>query len=400
MTTENYFISVDEALKIIDHSTAPGLGHVWELKNSDSALGDFCFEAIQSPIAMPPFRQSSMDGYALRMHSSKEYKIVGESKTGDSIDLPLEQGQAVRIFTGAAVPSQADSIVIQEKVTRQQDTIRLEQAAVPHQNIRELGEQFQQGATLLEKGTQLTPAALGVLSTIGIEKVKVYKKPKIAIIVTGNELVQPGKPLAFGQVYESNSLPLKTLLTHAGYPCNVIYIPDDYKTTVRLIEQAANENDMILLSGGISVGDYDFVGKALSELEVTPLFYKVRQRPGKPLFFGKKENTLFFALPGNPASTLSCFYVYVLQALYQCSGAAQPKLLRLKLKLSEDYQKSGARAEFLKATIDGEYVHILEGQSSSMILSFSKANALAYLPEEATHIQKGALIEVLVLPNI
>ena len=398
MRTENYFISVDQALNIIDQSCNPE--PQWELKKCDSALGDFTFEAIQSPISMPPFRQSSMDGYALRLHASKDYEIVGEIQTGDSNDLPMEKGQAVRIFTGAVVPNLADTIVIQEDVTRDQDRISLEKAIKPNQNIRNIGEQFQMGEILLQQGTLLTPAALGVLSTIGVEKVKVYKKPKLALLVTGNELVSPGKPLEFGQVYESNSIPIKALLNRMGYQCQVIYIPDDYKMTLSLIDQAASENDMILLSGGISVGDYDFVGKALIELGIEPLFYKVRQRPGKPLFFGKKKNTVFFALPGNPASTLSCFYVYVMQALYRCSGAANVKPRRLKLKMSQAYHKSGERAEFLKAYIEGEYVHILDGQSSSMILSFSKANALAYIPEEASHIQKEALIEVFVLPNI
>ncbi len=398
MTKENYLISVDEAVKIIDQSCSPKNSS--DIKNSDLALGDFTFEAIDSPLAMPPFRQSSMDGYALRMHASKEYTIIGEVKTGDSIDLAMEKGQAVRIFTGAAVPTQADTIVIQEHVTRKHDTITLEHAVESNQNIRQTGEQFQIGDTLLEKGTQLTPAALGILSTIGIKQVKVFKKPKIAIVVTGNELVSPGLSLELGQVYESNSISLKSLLNHMGYPCSVIYIPDDYKTTVRLIEQASAQNDLILLSGGISVGDYDFVGKALIELGVAPLFYKVRQRPGKPLFFGKKAYTIFFALPGNPASTLSCFYVYVIPALRQLSGAAQPKSMRLKLKLSQEYHKSVLRAEFLKAHIEGEHVHILDRQSSSMILDFSKANALAYVPEEVTFLQKGALVEVVVLPHI
>ena len=398
MTTENYFISVDQALKVIDESCKPW--EAWELKKSDSALGDFIFESIKSPIAMPPFRQSSMDGYALRMHASKEYKLVGEIKTGDASDLPLEKGQAVRIFTGAAVPTAADSIAIQEKITRKQEIITLQQPAIQNQHIRELGEQFHRGETLLEKGTQLTPAALGVLSTIGIENIKVYKKPKLAIIVTGNELVRPGASLELGQVYESNSTPLKALLQHNGYQVHIIDIPDDYTTTVHLIEEAIKENDVILLSGGISVGDYDFVGKALNALEVTPLFYKVRQRPGKPLFFGKKQNTFIFALPGNPASTLSCFYVYVMEALKKLSGGTSHSNTRLKLKLAQDYHKPVARAEFLKAFINKENVSILEGQNSSMILSFSKANALVYIPENVSNIKKGELVEVLIFPNI
>lgn len=398
MTTENYFISVDEALKIIEDYCKPQ--ELWELKDTASAIGEFTFEAIQSTIAMPPFRQSSMDGYALRMHTSKEYKIVGEVKAGDASDPAMEKGQAVRIFTGAIVPTQADTIVIQEHVTRKKDTITLQQLVKTNQNIRQTGEQFQIGDTLLEKGTLLNPAALGVLSTIGIKKVKVYKKPKIAIIVTGNELVSPGLSLELGQLYESNSIPLRSLLNHMGYQCSVICVNDDYKSTVMLIEEASLKNDLILLSGGISVGDYDFVGKALSEIGVVPLFYKVRQRPGKPLFFGKKTDTVFFALPGNPASTLSCFYVYVIQALQRLSGPVPPKSMWLILKLSQEYHKTGVRAEFLKAHIEGEYVHILDGQSSSMILSFSKANALAYIPEEITQLEKGDSVKVLVLPHI
>lgn len=397
MTTDKYLISVEEALKIIDEHCKPV--NSWELKNSTEAIGHFVYESIESPIAMPPFRQSSMDGYALRMHPSNEYKIIGEIKTGDALDPTLEKGQAVRIFTGAVVPTAADSIVIQENVTLVNDKIQLQQPPTTAKNIRNVGEQFQIGDTLLEKGTELTPAALGVLSTIGLRKIKVYKKPKIAILVTGNELVYPGTSLKLGQIYESNSVPLKALLNHMGYDCSIITVPDDYKTTLKSIEDATTQNDVLLLSGGISVGDYDFVGSALSALGVVPLFYKVKQRPGKPLFFGKKEEILFFALPGNPASTLTCFYVYVLDALKKRSGATKSTKPRLKLKLSETYQKSSVRAEFLKAYIDGEYAHLLQGQNSSMILSFSKANALVYIPQEVTEIKKEGEVEVIILPN-
>jgi molybdopterin molybdotransferase len=165
------------------------------------------------------------------------------------------------------------------------------------------------------------------------------------------------------------------------------------------LEKALLTADVVLVSGGISVGDYDFVKKALEALEVDELFYKVRQRPGKPLYFGKKEKCFVFALPGNPASTLSCFYVYVLPLIARLKGSQSEGLLRMEVPLAHDFSSKEARALFLKASVQNKVVHILDHQHSSMLVSFAKANALVYLPEKEVRLKKGAHVEVLLLPN-
>lgn len=353
-------------------------------------------EDVLSPINMPPFRQSAMDGYALNMHDSNTYNFIGEIKAGDNNHPELKQGEAVRIFTGAAVPDTANAVIMQEKVVASNKHITIEDTVTENKNIRPFGEQVKKDSIALKKGTVLNPAAIGFLTTLGITEVKVYQKPKIAIVTTGNELVEAGQPLQYGQIYESNSLMLQSALETLGYD-NVTphKVADDYDSTQNLLENVIATNDLVLITGGISVGDYDFVGKALNTLNVEQVFYKVKQKPGKPLFFGKKENTSIFALPGNPAASLSCFYIYVRTALERLSGNTNYQLPKTIKKSATSYTKKGDRAQFLKAIIKEDIVEILDGQSSAMLQTFALANALAFVPEDIFEINVGDDIEVI-----
>lgn len=389
-------IDVRTALALVKKYAVPVLGY--KEKKVAEALGDCLYEPLVSEMAMPPFRQSSMDGYAVRFHDGSDFRIVGEVKTGDAQDIPMQPGDAVRIFTGAPVPSQADAVVMQEQTLVSGTKLSVQVKPKQSQNIRDVGTQFQPGTALLTAGTPLNGAALGLCSMIGKETVKVHKKPSVALILTGNELIPPGNPLDFGKVYESNSSPIKGLLELMGYPCKACTISDDYQETIAILKKSMDENNVVLISGGISVGDYDFVGKALEDLEVEEVFYKVRQRPGKPLYFGKKGDSLVFALPGNPASTLTCFFIYVYVALQKIAGSNQPGLPRFLLPMANDYTKNQARAEYLKASISEGQVHLLDGQQSSMIWSFSQANALIFLDEGSQNVKQGDSVEVIYLP--
>jgi len=391
-------ISVNDALNILEKNS-------FSLKKSEfisviNALGYILFEDIISPINMPPFRQSAVDGYAIHLHNDDiNYIMTGEVKAGDHFHLNLEKGEAVRIFTGAPVPDTTNAIVMQELVKSNDSTISIQKIPNLEQNIRPLGEQTKKGEIALKKGTRLTSAGIAYLTSLGITKVNVYQKPSIAIIVTGNELIQAGQPLSYGQIYESNATMLVSALQSLGHLNTTVYkIADDYKSTVNTLQEAISKNDVVLVSGGISVGDYDFVGKALQELQVKQLFYKVKQKPGKPLFFGKKDNTYIFALPGNPAASLSCFYIYVYQTLQKLSGETNFKLTKTKAKSTLSYTKKGERAQFLKAVLDHGNVTILEGQNSSMLHTFAIANALVYIPEDVYNIKTNDDVEVIVLP--
>jgi len=390
-------ISVSKALSIISSVPYEPILKTVFLKDSNGFL---LGETILSPIHLPSFRQSAMDGYALRVHDENTYEIIGEVQAGNSKNYLLKPGQGVRIFTGAQVPDSADTVVIQEKVSVSENRIQIQEDISKNENIRAVGEQIKKGSVALEKNTLITPAGIGFIAGLGIEKVTIFAPPNVAIITTGNELIQPGSQLSDGKIYESNSIQLESILTQVGIKKITKYtVPDDYPSTVKIINTALQNNDLILISGGISVGDYDFVKKALLDLKTEELFYKIKQKPGKPLFFGRNKKSLVFALPGNPASSLTCFYIYVIPIIKKMMNQPYDGLKRTTKKISKEFVKKGARAQFLKALVNDQTVKVLEGQSSSMLYTYALANALVYIPEEKKHIKEGSLVETILLPN-
>ena len=390
-------ISVEQAIEIVNSKSRST--QKTESKNLSAARGHILFEDVVSPINMPPFRQSAMDGYALCLNGNTEYTIVGEVKAGDSQHLVLNPGEAVRIFTGAPVPDSADAVIMQERTQVADDKLTIDAPVQAGDNIRPRGEQVLKEDIALKKGTKLTPAGIAFLMALGITKVCVCAKPSIAIVVTGDELAEAGKDLEYGQIYESNAVMLRIVLDQLDYQnVSTHKVADVYDDTLSTLKSVISNHDVILVSGGISVGDYDFVGKALAELGVEQCFYKIKQKPGKPLFFGKKGDKLIFALPGNPASALSCFYIYVLTALELRSGNGNFTLPRTKAQSVSDFTKKGDRSQFLKAIYTDGSVEILEGQSSSMLHTFALANALVYVRETADSIKINDTVEVILLP--
>jgi molybdopterin molybdotransferase len=388
-------ISVQEAFSILEQNL-PAL-HKVEYSLSQ-ARKHILAESLLSPINMPPFRQSAMDGYALCLHDDLVYEIVGEIKAGDSHLVELIPGKAVKIFTGAAIPDSAQAVIQIEKVAANGTQLLLDELVLPETNVRPIGEQISKGDLALEKGTLLNAAAIGFLAGLGFTHVPVYQKPKIGIVVTGNELAKPGTPLEHGKVYESNGIMLQSALIDAFYDAVTIYeVNDDFENTKNILQDALTNNEMILVSGGISVGDYDFVAKALKELRVQTLFHKVNQKPGKPLFAGKLNNKMIFALPGNPAACLTCFYVYVLPTLAIMSGVEANYKQAVLFPLTQDYEVKNTRCQFLKANISNGEAQILSHQNSSMLNSFSVSNALIYVPHGHYELKKGDAVEVYLL---
>ena len=391
-------ISISEAIAIVKQHGKPLLQNC--TKSVEKAGGYILFEDVLSPINMPPFPQSAMDGYALHLHDDLNYKLVDEIKAGDHHEPKLKKGEAVRIFTGAPVPITANAVIMQEKVTKTKTTISKAHTITPMLNIRPLGEQVKAGAIALKKGTKLTPAAIGYLISLGITKVVVYKKPDIAIITTGNELIEAGKTLSHGKIYESNSkMLLSALYNLKFYNVELYKVEDDYNATLNTLKAAIAAHDLVLITGGISVGDYDFVGKALNELRVKELFYKVKQKPGKPLFYGKKDNTQIFALPGNPAAALTCFYIYVYITLQQFMDRTTVELPRVEARAKNAFDKRGDKPQFLKGIYKNGMVELLDGQSSSMLQTFALSNALVFIPAEVSRIEIDSLVTAIVLPT-
>ena len=388
-------ISVQEAFSILEQNL-PAL-HKVECPLFQ-ARKHILAESLLSPINMPPFRQSAMDGYALCLHDALVYEIVGEIKAGDSHLVNLIPGQAVKIFTGAAIPDSAQAVIQIEKVAANGTQLLLDELVKPETNVRPIGEQISAGDLALEKGTLLNAASIGFLAGLGFTKVSVFKKPKVAIVVTGNELAKPGIPLEHGKVYESNGIMLQSALIDAYYDAVTLYeVNDDFENTKNKLQEALTNNDMVLVSGGISVGDYDFVARALKELHVQTLFHKVNQKPGKPLFAGKLRDKIVFALPGNPAACLTCFYVYVLPTLAIMSGAEANYKQAILFPLSDDYEVKNTRSQFLKANISNGEAQILTHQNSSMLNSFSVSNGLIYVPHGHYELKKGDKVEVYLL---
>ncbi|WKV12436.1 molybdopterin molybdotransferase MoeA [Marivirga harenae] len=398
MNITEILITVEKAISLIKENVQ--CTSKTEMISIEKAKGYVLAEDIAAPINLPPFRQSAMDGYALHLSDTDTYTVRGEIKAGDVPSIDLSAGEAVRIFTGAQVPTTADTVVKQELTAKDKNTIRIEGEITLGSNIRPIGEQIKKDTLALPKQTTLFPSTLGYLAGLGITQVLTYKKPTVAIVVTGNELVEIGTPLSDGKVYESNAIMLKNALASLGIQEVIIQkVTDEYHETETILNKMLNNYDFTIVSGGISVGDYDFVGDALAAIGVDEVFYKVKQKPGKPLYFGKKNNRFAFALPGNPASALSCFYVYVALAITRYSGKERSDVLSQRLTAVNSFTSNGTRAQFLKALATAEKVEILDGQASSMLRSFAVANALVYLPEGEQTINKGSEVNVLLLPQ-
>lgn len=357
---------------------------------------------VRASIAIPAFDQSSMDGYAFRWSDwqpPEPLPIEGEVPAGVSAYFPQPPGKAVRIFTGAPLPDGADTVVMQEKTKQQNGLLHIMDAHLQRgSHVRPEGSEIKPGALALPAGTLLSPPAIGFLAGIGVTNVTVYSTPIVSIIITGNELQTPGEPLAFGQVYESNSWSLSAALQQSGIPDIIVWsVPDDPDQLTAKLEQALSLSQVVLLTGGVSVGDYDFVTKATEQCGVTTQFHRVEQKPGKPLFFGTKGNQLIFGLPGNPSSVLTCFYEYVLPALNKGMGKNGTIMIR-QLPLALPYSKKIALTQFLKGLMTHVTVVPLDAQESYRLSSFALANCLICLEPGEREYKAGDLVEVHILP--
>jgi molybdopterin molybdotransferase len=366
------------------------------------AAGLVLAEDVYSPIDIPAYPQASMDGYALHFDGYRQYgnlDIAGVVAAGSDVQPVLQPHQAMRIFTGAAVPEGADTIVIQEKSVVREGKLVIEDDLLERGlNVRPRGSEISTGQLALPKGSRLSPAAIGFLTGFGMTHVTVYPPPSVCIIVTGNELQDPGMPLRHGQVYESNSHTLRAVLD----PLHIRNVTvdrsaDSLETLVEVLNKAVAEHDMVMLNGGISVGDYDYVLKATELCGIEKIFHKIRQKPGKPIYFGTKGSKLIFGLPGNPASVLTCFYEYVTVALRKYYHA-EPGVRVIQAPLAQPFRKAAGLTHFLKGYYDGISVLPLDAQESYRLSSFARANCLVVIEEERTESAAGELVEVHVLP--
>lgn len=391
-------ISVEEAKNLVLIRVDKQPKMFLSIKN---ALNFFLAEDIFAPICIPLFNQSAMDGYAFKFQDlNRKLTIIDTVPAGDERVIEVKNGEAVRIFTGSKVPDSCDTVVMQELTIVELNQLLVKDAGLKlGGNVRKKGNQINKGDLALTKGTKINPATIGFLATLGITEVEVYSLPKVCIIATGSELVKLGGSLKEGQIFESNTHMLSAAFEQMGITPIIHVVKDDRIETEQLIKETIEKFDFLIISGGISVGDYDFVKESLINNQVKEVFYKVNQKPGKPLFFGKKEGKSVFALPGNPAAALNCFYMYVLPAINISLGSKSPFLPIIKLPLDSNYLKKEGRAYFLKAQIKNNQVTLLLGQDSDALQSFALADGLVYFPAKKEILEQNELVDFYLLPS-
>lgn len=370
------------------------------------ALKRVIADNITSPIPNPLFNQSAVDGFALRhgdLVNSKEgkrnLKIIGEIKAGDTPEFTLSKNETVRIFTGALIPEGCDTVIMQEDVERDDSNIFLKVKPRKGANIRNKGGQIEKGQIALHKGTALNSASIGFLASLGMNAVKVSRLPKVSIIVTGNEFVRTHEELKTGKIFESNGLMLQSVLGDININSDYVLCEDNIDILTKVVNEATNKKDITIITGGVSVGDYDFTRAVLEKLDFRIIFHKVSQKPGMPILLAGKGDKTVFGLPGNPRSVLVCFYEYIYPFIQASMGNTQPFLVNVSLPLIHGFEKNNERAFFLTAKLVNNAIQILEGQDSHMLKSFADADALVFLHEGKRIYTEGDKVEVHLLPG-
>jgi molybdopterin molybdotransferase len=372
------------------------------------ALGRHLAVDVGAPHDAPPFSNSAMDGYAVRAadvsRAAKEspvvLSVVGESKAGDAPDQALTPGTAMRIFTGAPVPAGADAIVIQEDTEWMGDSVQIFFAAGPGHHIRLRGEDTRAGSVLLPAGHVVSPGAIGLLASQGHGRVWVHRRPRVAILSTGDELRGVDDPETPGTIVDSNRYALAAQVEEAGgIPWTLPTVRDDLDAIVTALDEALSA-DLVLTTGGVSVGAHDHVRVAFARLGIEADFWKVRIKPGKPLTFGCRGETPVVGLPGNPVSAMVTFHVFVRPGLRRLLGDPRPHSRALPVRLGADLERRPGRPELVRATLEttanGTVAHLCSRQGSGALPSVALADALVLVPAEASALRRGT--ELMTLP--
>lgn len=399
-------IAVDEAKRRLLALIAP-LG-AEQVAVSDAA-GRVLAEDVVARRTQPPFPASAMDGYAARSADLKtipaKLKVVGSAPAGQAYGKPLRPGEAVHIFTGAPVPDGADCIVIQEDTQRDGDTVVVKEAPTPGRYIRPAGLDFRAGDTILKAGTQLSARDVGLAAAMNRPWLLVHRRPRVAILPTGDEVVLPGDPIGANQIVSSNGIALAAFIAgEGGVPVQLPIAPDK-ADALRAIADGATGADLLLTTGGASVGEHDLVRSALSTDGLSLDFWTVAMRPGKPLMVGKYRTTPMIGLPGNPVSALVCALLFVRPALAKLQGVAEPDAANPTVRLAKDLPANDRRQDYLRATLVRGAGGVFEAmpfdkQDSSMMSLLARADCLVIRPPNAPAAKKGASVEIVLLgPN-
>lgn len=386
-------IPIEEAEKILNSITSRPESEEIPLLD---ALGRVLAQDVVSRLNMPPFNKSAMDGFAICSGDrSEKFKIVEVIAAGSVPRKKIEKGRCAKIMTGGMVPEGAGRVVKVE-VTEEKDGYMYLIGEDKNINICYLGEDIKAGDLVLESGHLVRPGEVGIIASMGLDRIKVYKKPMVGIITTGSEIREPGEELEKGQIYNSNSYSIGAQVLRVGALVMYAGIVGDEKERIRQkIGELLGECQMVLISGGVSMGDYDFVPQILKDLGVGLHFDKVAIQPGKPTVFGTRGSVLIFGMPGNPVSTFTVFEVFVKPVLYRLMGYRYRPLL-LKGVMKKDFRrKRGTRTAFVPVKYDNEgFVEPVEYHGSAHLASLSQANALLRVPTNIKEIVKGSVVYV------
>ena len=399
-------ISVEEALQVILKSI-----QVLGLEKVDilSSLGRVLGEDIYAPYHIPHWDNSAMDGYAVIQKDIKDatpenpatLKVVADLPAGYTAKRDLKKGEVIRIMTGAPIPEGSDTVVMVEDTKRDGDKVNIFKANSKGDNIRKAGEDVSKGTLVLPKGSVIHPAEVGMLASLKRSFVSVYQKPTVAVISTGDELIDVDENLTGGKIVSSNTYSLSSLVRYLGATPLILGIAKDKSEDLLDRFKVAVRADMIISSGGVSVGDYDLVKDILKELGAEMKFWKVSMRPGQPLAFGVIEGKPTFGLPGNPVSCMVSFEQFVRPSILKASGYRQIFRPLIEACLKEPINKKVGKKYFIRCIVsmeEGKYVVTTTGeQGSGILMSMVRANGLIVLPEEKTAFEAGEMVKVQIL---
>ena len=363
------------------------------------AAGRVLSQAVHARRDQPPFAASAMDGYAVcdaDAHAGATLRVIGEAAAGHRFDGEVTQGTAARIFTGAPMPTGATRVIIQEDVTRDGDMITLGETLDTNAYVRPAGADFRSGDPI-NAPRVLSASDIALLAAMNIANVPVTRKPVVAIIATGDELVQPGETPAPDQIVASNSYGLAALLAQHGATPRMLPIARDNTLSLELAFDLAADADLIISIGGASVGDHDLVGHVAAAKGMERAFYKIAMRPGKPLMAGKLGKAVMIGLPGNPVSAMVCGHIFVLPVLRKMQGLAAVAAPRITAKLTNTLGPNGPREHYMRAKLDDSGLHVFERQDSALLTVLADANCLAVrAPNDGTRLP-GDRLEIIKL---
>jgi len=369
----------------------------------ENSLGMVLAEDIYSEISMPPFNKSAMDGYAVIAedirNSPEKLRCIGLIQAGGSFRRKIAPGECVKIMTGAAMPKGADSVVMIEDTLILGKYVEIKGAVRKWQNVCFKGEDIQKGKKVLEENRVISTACIALLAAVGKDIVKVIKRPKVTILNTGGEIVPPGRKLSRGQIYNSNGPQLTALLKSDGIDSIYLGIAKDKPKELMQAVKKGLKSDIFLISGGVSMGDYDFVPGVLKRAGVKEIFHKVNIKPGKPLFFGKKAETLIFGIPGNPVSNFLTYQLFIRPAVYKMSGYSSYQPRFEKGILGSPFRQKTGRAHFVLAAAKKKdnnwHVNPVSCHGSADVLALSKANGFMMVGKNINYLRAKSKVKIL-----